>query len=205
MNNEVQRTEEWFKRRLGKVTASKVSDVMAKTKSGYSASRANYMTQLLLERLTGEREEGYQNVAMLRGIELEPIARSVFEMQTGITVLEAEFKDHPNGMMIGASTDGIASHGGLIEIKCCNAAAHLDFILNRTIPKGYDLQMRLQMACYDKPHCHFVMYHDRFPEHLQLITQRVNRHLLLEKEMMEEVELFLGELDGLLIKLQEQQ
>jgi len=65
--------------------------------------------------------------------------------------------------------------------------------------------MRLQMACYDKPHCHFVMYHDRFPEHLQLITQRVDRHLLLEKEMMEEIELFLGELDGLLIKLQEQQ
>ena len=198
-----QRSDAWFSQRLGKVTASKVSDVMAKTKSGYSASRANYMAQLLLERITGEREEGYQNAAMLRGMELEPVARAVFEMRTGLSVDEAEFMPHPSGLMAGASSDGITDDGGLLEIKCCNAAAHLDFALNRSIPKAHELQMRLQMACYDRPHCHYAMYHDKFPGHLQLLTKKVMRDMGEENAMMEEITGFLEELGGIEHKLGE--
>ena len=50
-----QRTEEWYAARLGKVTASRVADIVAKTKTGYSTSRANYMAELICERLTGVR------------------------------------------------------------------------------------------------------------------------------------------------------
>ena len=78
-SNEIeQRTDAWFTARLGKVTASKISDVMAKTKSGYSASRQNYMAQLICERLTQSPTETYSNAAMQRGTELEPVARETY-------------------------------------------------------------------------------------------------------------------------------
>ncbi|WP_349430945.1 YqaJ viral recombinase family protein [Serratia symbiotica] len=67
-----QQSPEWFAARCGKVTASRLADVMARTKSGYSASRQNYMAELICQRLTGTREEGYSNSAMRRGNELEP-------------------------------------------------------------------------------------------------------------------------------------
>ncbi len=64
-----QRTPEWFAKRLGKVTASRIADLMARTKSGPAASRANYMAQLVTERLTGRPTEGYESPAMAWGTE----------------------------------------------------------------------------------------------------------------------------------------
>ena len=73
-----QQTEEWYSARLGKVTASRVADVIAKTKSGYSTSRANYMAELVCERLTGKKGDFYQNAAMAWGTNTEPMARQAF-------------------------------------------------------------------------------------------------------------------------------
>ena len=78
-----QRTEEWFAARLGKVTASRVNDVMAKTKTGYSASRDSYMTQLVLERITQTKAEGFTSQAMQWGVEQEPFARAAYEACQG--------------------------------------------------------------------------------------------------------------------------
>lgn len=197
MSNEIQGTPEWFENRLGCVTASRVSDVMAKTKSGYSASRKNYMMQLLCERLTGKREEGFQSAAMQRGIELETVARSLFEIKTGLDVTESGFIRHPNGLMIGASPDGITSDDAILEIKCPNTAQFIDFWLTGFIPTNYDMQMRLQMACAGLDKAYFVMYDDRLPEHMQFKCVELKRHENLEKEMMEEIILFLIELDEL--------
>ena len=47
-----QRTEEWHKARLGKVTASRVADVLAKIKTGEAAARKNYKMELVVQRLT---------------------------------------------------------------------------------------------------------------------------------------------------------
>ena len=85
MSNE-QRTEEWFTARLGKVTASRVNDVMAKTKTGYSASRDSYMTQLVLERITQSKAEGFTSQAMQWGVEQEPFARAAYEAAQGVMV-----------------------------------------------------------------------------------------------------------------------
>jgi putative phage-type endonuclease len=142
-----QRTDEWFATRLGKVTASKISDVVAKTKSGYGASRATYMSQLLVERLTGTRTEFYSNAAMQWGTDTEPQARAAYEFITNNSVIEEGFIPHPTIEMSGASPDGLVGDNGMLEIKCPNTSTHIQTLLDDKAPSKYINQMQWQMAC----------------------------------------------------------
>jgi putative phage-type endonuclease len=170
-----QRTDDWFAARLGKVTASKVADVVAKTKSGYSASRDNYMAQLVCERLTGKPTEGFSNAAMAWGTETEPLARAAYEAKMDVLVDEIGFVEHPTIVMSGASPDGLVGVDGLIEIKCPNSATHIDTLLSQEVPKKYMDQMYWQMACTGRQWCDFVSYDPRLPEDLQLFIKRIPR------------------------------
>lgn len=198
-----QRTEDWFSDRLGCVTASKVADVMAKTKSGYGAARANYMAQLLCERLTGEREQGYCNAAMQRGIDLEPQARAQYEFHTGNTVTETGFVLHPTIAMCGASPDGLAGEDGLVEIKVPNTATHITTLRGGKIDDRYMKQMHLQMLCTGRKWCDYVSFDDRLPEAMQLHIQRVHLDEELATEMEAEIVAFLAELDAMIGELTE--
>jgi putative phage-type endonuclease len=190
-----QRTDDWFSDRLGCVTASKVADVMARTKSGYGAARANYMAQLVAERLTGTREEGYCNAAMQRGIDLEPQARAQYEFHTGLTVTETGFERHPTIENCGASPDGLVGEDGLVEIKVPNTATHIATLRGGKIDDRYIKQMHLQMLCTGRKWCDFVSFDDRLPEEMQLHIQRVDLDEELAAEMEAEVTKFLSELD----------
>ena len=143
-----QRTDEWFAARCGKVTASRIADLTAKTKSGYAASRANYMAQLLTERLTGEVAESFSSSAMQWGTDIEPRARATYALLTGNSVKETGFVLHPAIANAGASPDGLVGEDGLIEIKCPNTATHLDALRTEKIPGKYQKQMLWQMACH---------------------------------------------------------
>ena len=129
-----QRTEEWYKARLGKVTASRVADVLAKTKTGVSASRANYLTELVVERLTGQQAEFYTNDAMQWGTDTEPQARMAYEAHKNVLVDEEGFIDHPSISNFGCSPDGLIGDSGLIEIKCPNSKTHIDTLLSGKAP-----------------------------------------------------------------------
>ena len=191
-----QRTDEWYAARLGKVTASRVADVIAKTKSGYSTSRANYMAELVCERLTGVRGDFYQNAAMMWGTEQEPNARAVYEAANGVLVVETGFVPHPVIGMAGASPDGLVDDDGLVEIKCPISATHIETLLTGTIPGKYITQMQWHMACTGRKWCDYVSYDPRLPANMQLFVQRLFRESL-EIEMLEtEVEKFLAELDA---------
>lgn len=192
-----QGTSEWFSARLGKVTASRIADVMARTKSGYSASRTNYMMELLCQRLTGNREEGYTNAAMQRGIDLEPLARSAYEVFSGKAVMETGFIVHPKYSDIGASPDGLVGDDGLIEIKCPNTAQHVACLQKGEPDSKYWWQMQCQMACTDRLWCDFVSFDDRMPEQLQLFVCRVDRDEQALDTMLTECLEFLGELGKL--------
>lgn len=201
-----QRTEEWFAARLGKVTASRVADVVAKTKTGYGASRANYMAELICERLTGRKGEGFTNAAMEWGTEQEPHARAAYEARTGLLVTEVGFATHPVIKASGASPDGMVSDSlgnGLIEIKCPNTATHLDLWLTKVIPAKYITQMQWQMACTETAWCDFVSYDPRLPEHLQLFIKNVSRDDAAIAQLETEVMAFLVELDQKVATLQE--
>ena len=189
-----QRTPEWFQKRLGKVTASRIADLMAKTKTGPGASRANYLAQLVTERLTGTPTEGFQSPAMTWGIEQEAAARAAYSARTGVLVDEVDFVDHPT-MQAGASPDGLVGENGLIEIKCPNTSTMLEYLEDRTIPQKYRLQMQWQLAVTGRDWCDFVAFDPRLPEHLQLLVIREPRNTDLVAEITHEVNRFLAEVE----------
>jgi len=198
-----QRTPEWFAARLGKVTASKVSDVVARTKSGYGASRATYMSQLLVERLTNTPTEFYSNAAMQWGTDTEPQARAAYEFKTGNAVIEEGFILHPNIEMSGASPDGMVCDEGMLEIKCPNTATHIATLLAEKAPSKYMNQMQWQMACAGRQWCDFVSFDPRLPENNDFFCVRVDRDDERIEELESEVVKFLGELDEMVLKLKE--
>lgn len=195
MNEEIiQGSDEWKALRLGKVTASKVADLVAKTKSGPSASRANYMAQLIAERLTGTPAESYTNAAMLHGTETEPEARAAYEFYHGVTVTEVAFVPHPTIDQAGCSPDGLVDDDGLVEIKCPNTATHLETLIGQVVPSKYETQMQFQMACTGRKWCEFVSYDPRMPENMRLFIKRVERDDKRIKELESEIAAFLLEM-----------
>ena len=188
-----QRSDDWFTARLGKVTASRVADVVAKTKTGVSASRGNYMAQLIVERLTGKPVESFSSSAMQWGTDTEPLARAAYEMATDMMVEEIGFVEHESIPMCGASPDGLVGDDGLIEIKCPNTATHIETLINNTIDNRYVLQMQWQMACTDRKWCDFVSFDPRMPEALQMKIIRVNFNEMLVTDLENQVEQFLNE------------
>ena len=190
-----QGTEEWFTIRIGKVTASRVADVIAKTKTGYSATRDNYMAQLICERLTGLKGESFTNAAMQHGTDTEPLARAAYEALRDVLVDEVGFVPHPTIEMAGASPDGLVGDDGLLEIKCPNTATHIETLISKTVPGKYNTQMQFQMACTGRQWCDFVSFDNRLPNELQLFVKRVPRDNDFIKQMEDEVVKFLNELD----------
>ena len=201
MTEIIQGSEEWHRARLGRVTASRVSDVLARTKTGYSASRAGYMADLIAERLTQTPAAAFTNAAMQWGTDHEPEARSAYEFMRDCEVVEVGFVEHPTIAMSGASPDGLVAADGLVEIKCPNTATHLDTLLTQTIPGKYQTQMLWQMACTGRAWCDFVSYDPRMPAHMSLFVTRLHRDDARIADMEREVSVFLTELDAKLASL----
>ena len=197
-----QRTTEWHTARLGKVTASRVADVIAKTKTGYGASRANLMADLIVERLTGQPASTFSNAHMEWGTEQEPHARAAYSARIGELVEEVGFVDHPSVANSGASPDGLVGDDGLVEFKCPATATHLDTLLAQAVPAKYVSQMQWQMACTGRKYCDFCSYDPRLPEHLRMFVQRVERDDDYIKMLETEVTKFLAELDEKLKQLE---
>ncbi|NDB61114.1 exonuclease [bacterium] len=206
-----QRTEEWFQSRLGKVTASRISDVIAKTKTGFSTSRQNYLVQLVSERLTGKKGDSYVNQYMLDGIEREPVAKELYEKLHNVTVTEVGFFDHPTIANSGASPDGAVNaeiegkFAGLIEIKCPIETTHTNTLMSKTVPSKYIPQIQWQMASVgaNVKWVDFISYNPNFPENLQLFVTRVERDDEYIASLEVEVKQFLEEVETTILKLKE--
>jgi len=198
-----QQTEEWFNARLGKVTASRVADVIAKTKSGYSTSRDNYMAQLVCERLTNTKSDLFTNSAMQWGTETEPLARAAYEGFRDVLVDEVGFVPHPFIKDAGASPDGLVGDAGMLEIKCPNTSTHIETLLLQNVPSKYYSQMQWQMACADREWCDFASFDPRMPAELQLFVKRVLRDDAYISMLEEEIVWFLEELNVKINKLNE--
>ena len=188
-----QGSEEWLKIRLGKVTASGVADVLAKTKSGVSASRGNYLIKLAIQRVTGVVEESFTNDAMQWGKDNEAQARVAYEVASGNFVDQVAFVDHPTIAWFGASPDGLINQNGLVELKCPNSATHWSYIKDDGPPTKYYIQMQAQMACTGRSWCDFVSFDPRMPEKSKLFIKRIMREDDYIAEMEAEVKKFLDE------------
>jgi len=206
-----QGTDEWFQQRLGKVTASRISDVIAKTKTGVSTSRQNYLIQLVSERLTGKKGDSYVNQAMLDGIERESAARELYMRNRGVSVTEVGFFDHPIIKNSGASPDGAVNaeeegkYAGLIEIKCPIETTHTNTLMSKSVPSKYIPQIQWQMASVSPnvKWVDFVSYNPNFPDTMQIFVARVDRDNDYIAELEAEVIKFLDEVEQTIIKLKE--
>jgi len=190
-----QGTPEWFQMRLGKVTASRVADILAKTKTGPSASRQNYLIELAIQRTTGIIQESYSNSAMEWGTQTEPQARVAYEVTTNNFVDKVAFIDHPSIKWFGCSPDGLVSDRGLLEIKCPNSATHWEYFKSKKPPQKYFIQMQAQIAVTNKDWCDFVSFDPRMPDRSQLLIVRVDRDEAFIAEMEAEIKKFLDEVE----------
>ena len=185
-----QRTEEWFAARCGLVTASRVADVCARTKSGWGASRANYQAQIIAERLTGQVAESFSSAAMHWGTDTEPQARAAYCFLNDVDVKEVGFAPHPTIKMSGASPDGLVGETGLVEIKCPNTATQIAKIIKGEVTAKYITQMQWQMACTGREWCDFFSFDPRLPMDAgQYWLRRVHA----DKERIAELETLVAE------------
>lgn len=199
-----QGTPEWHELRKGKVTASRVADILAKTKTGPSASRQNYLIELALQRITKTIQPSYTNDAMAWGTATEPQARVAYEVNTHNFVDQVPFIDHPTIQGFGCSPDGLVGADGLLEIKCPNSATHWEYFKSKEPPKKYFIQMQAQMSVTGAKWCDFVSFDPRMPERSQLLIVNVPRDSEFILYMEAEIKQFLNEVDAE-VKLMENQ
>lgn len=184
-----QGTDAWKLERLGKVTASRVADLIAKTKTGWGASRANYAAQLIAERLTGVPQESFTNAAMQWGTATEPEAVAAYEFYREASVGRVGFVPHPRIDMAGCSPDGLVGNDGLIECKCPLTKTHIETLLSGKVPSDYIPQMQFQMAVTGRAWCDFVSFDPRMPEEMRLFIARVER----DDKYIAEIEQLIGD------------
>ncbi len=195
-----QGSEAWLQARLGKVTASRVADVTARSKSGWGLSRQRYMMQLIHERLYGApADEPYFSAAMQWGLQTEPLARRAYESHANVTVVQTGFIDHPRIPGSGASPDGLVGEDGLVEIKCPATQTHRKTCARGFVPLRYIKQMQWQMACTGRQWCDFVSFDPREPASRRLYVRRFHHDgavRVLERqvaEFLQELQAFIEE------------
>jgi hypothetical protein len=191
-----QGSKEWFAARCGKVTASRIADVMARTKKGWGAARGHYMDKLVAERITGQPMAQKQVMSLDRRLEMEPEARVAYEFYSDNEVTEVGVIDHPVIPNAAASPDGLIGDDGGLEIKCCDTAQHIQMITTGVIDPDYLLQCHFGMACTDRQWWDFVSYDPLMPEEMKLWVKRIPRDNKRIAEIEWEVIAFLTEVEA---------
>ena len=201
MSNEelIQGSDEWFKVRMGKITASKLSDLMKKTKYGESTYKTRLRMELAIERITGKSTNTFMNQAMHDGVEREPDARTLFEAMTGKSVALCGSFDHPEIVNTSASPDGlIRGENATLELKCPTHVTHAKNLLSETIDARYQHQVQWQISCTESDYAYFASYHPDFPPELRLKVVKVEKDDKLIAEIEEAVREFDIEVEGLI-------
>jgi putative phage-type endonuclease len=175
MQNAMQQTPEWFEARLGKLTASRYSDAVAKTRSGWGVSRERYLAELVTERLTGLPYPSFQSSDMKWGNEMQPRAAAEYSFLRDVDITEVGFVPHPTIEMSGASPDGLIGDDGLIEIKCPATHTMIGYLRGAATPIEYILQIQWQLICTGRQWCDLVVYDPRLPVRLQMLIRRIRR------------------------------
>ena len=206
MSNEalIQGSDEWFAARVGKITASRLGDIMRKTRYGESTYKAKVRLELAIERITGKSASSITpNRAMLDGVEREPSARKLFEAITQKDVALCGSFDHPEIVNTSASPDGLLrDENAVLELKCPTHVTHCRNILSDTMPKDYIYQVQWQIACTESDYAYFASFHPDFPKELRLKWVRVERDDKVIKSLEEAVRQFDIEIEDLIIKIQ---
>ena len=196
-----QGSEEWLSMRLGKITASRVKDVLTKGRGNTPSKTAEgYMVELIAEILTGESKPFFENDAMRWGTETEPQARSMYEVNNGfVSVVEVAFVEHNE--QVGISPDGLIGDDGLLEIKCPNTTTQIKRSLSDDYSKDYKAQIQMQLWVTERKWCDFVSYDPRLSCDAGYLQQRVFRDEEYIEEMKIKVYEFVEKMNGMIERL----
>lgn len=190
-----QGTAEWFAAKVGKVSASRMGDLMARTQKGWGAPRKHYLAEKVAERLTGKTREKKRIASLEQRLEIEPDARAAYEFYRNVDVDLVGFIPHPTIANAGASPDGLIGLSGGVEIKCPDTDTHIEILTSGGIDRDYLLQMQFGMACTGRQWWDFVSFDPNMPEELNLYVRRVGRDDQLIAEIETNVIQFLEEVD----------
>lgn len=152
----VQRSPEWFAKRIGKFTGSQLPTLMAGLDTeGYKG----YIREKAWERLTGKAVQTFTNDAMQHGIDTEPQARSYYEFVADAEVVEVDFIVHADYPYMGVSPDGLVGDKGMIEIKCPQPKTHIEYLAAKKLPAKYRWQVQGQLWVAKREWADFVSFH----------------------------------------------
>lgn len=201
-----QGSPEWHALRCGKITASRLIDIVRGfgrdgKRSNHKASRADYIMEKVIERMTGRQEEGFESEDMRNGKINEPLARCSYEAELGVIVTEVPFIDHPEISGLGYSPDGLVGDDGLIEIKCPKPKEHVRNMLTGDVKRDYIYQMQTGLFVTGRKWCDFVSYCPKMPVEHQLYIKRFERDDDIISEIEVEVGSVLAEIDFMIDKL----
>ena len=198
-----QGSPEWFAVRCGKITASRLGDIMRKTKWGESTYKAKVRLELAIERITGKSASSVvMNQAMRDGQEREPDARKLFEAVTGKEVAEVGSFDHPTIVNTSASPDGlIRGENAVLELKSPTHPTHAKNLMQDGMPKNYVYQVQWQIACCEADYAYFASYHPDFPKDLRLKIVKVERDDEVINSLNTAIRQFDIEIEDLIIKI----
>ena len=204
-----QQSPEWLEMRKGMVTGSMVRHAVSKMKTqpkngptAYMQFREDYLEDIVTTRLTGDMPDRYVSKAMKEGVELESSAIAEYEMRQGVMVESIGFVFHPTIQWYGSSPDGLLGSDIVIEAKCPTQATHLRYLREYVdakekgleyIPDEYKAQVKAHLSCTERPMCHFISFHPRFPKHLRLLVSPYRRDKGAIAEQDAEVQKFLDE------------
>jgi putative phage-type endonuclease len=195
-----QGSQEWLDMRLGKVTASRIKDVMTNGRGGNpSKTSETYMMDLIAERLTGESKPFFENDAMKWGTETEPQARAMFELREGLEVEEVAFIEHSE--FIGMSPDGLIGDDGLLEVKCPNTSTQIKRALSDDYSADYKAQIQMQLWVSERKYCYFLSFDPRLDCEAGYLLQKVERNEKYIDEMKVKTNAFIEQMNDIITKL----
>jgi putative phage-type endonuclease len=192
---------EWLSLRLGKITASRVKDVLTKGR-GTSPSKTaeSYMMELIAEILTGNSKPFFENDAMRWGTETEPQARAMYAVNNDfVDVKEVAFVEHNE--QVGISPDGLIGDDGLLEIKCPNTTTQLKRALSDDYSADYKAQIQMQLWVTEREWCDFLSFDPRLDCAAGYLQQRVMRDEEYIEEMKTKVYAFVEKMNNLIEQL----
>lgn len=203
MMSRLEESEEWKQQRLGKVTASRIKDILPSKKTGkYLMSRENYLFELLQERLTQEPITTYSSPEMDWGREMEGQAKSHISFINEIEISPAQFVPHPTIKDAGATPDGYITEDKLIEIKCLKTKNHLQVLSgNKSFQEFHSPQVMWQLECTQTKECELFFFDPRLPFDLQTYSVTIVYDKEYAQLLKDEVRKFLHDLNELEIKI----
>ena len=170
----VQGSEAWHSMRLGKVTASRMADVISKGRGNApSKTSETYMIELITEIITGSAKPFFENDAMRWGTDTEDQARAMYELNSGNEVEEVAFIEYSE--YIGVSPDGLIGDDGLLEIKCPTSTTQIKRALSDSYSEDYKSQIQMQLWVSGREWCDFLSFDPRIDCDASYLLERVYR------------------------------